>query len=90
MARFDAFEAFSKDDFDHPFLNSSPDFTPRHSLLRTSRPIGDMTTNMSFRDRSKRLLDIENEKNQLVEVNSPSVLAQDKKTDFQTGPALSP
>ena len=68
MARFDAFEAFSKDDFDHPFLNSSPDYTPRHSSLRTSRPIGEMTSNLSFRDRSKRVLDIENEKNQLIEV----------------------
>ena len=68
MARFDAFEAFSKDDFDHPFLNSSPDYTPRHSSLRTSRPIGEMTSNLSFRDRSKRVIDIENEKNQLIEV----------------------
>lgn len=66
MARFDAFEAFSKD-YDHPFLNSSPDYTPRHTSLRTSRPIGEMTTNLSFRDRSKRLLDVENEKNQLIE-----------------------
>ena len=68
MARFDAFEAFSKDDFDHPFLNSSPDYTPRHSSLRTNRPIGEMTSNLSFRDRSKRVIDIENEKNQLIEV----------------------
>lgn len=90
MARFDAFEAFSKDDFDHPFLNSSPDYTPRNSSLRISRPIGEMTNNLSFRDRSKRLLDIENEKNQLIDVIDPSAQAQTQNTDFYAGPPLSP
>jgi hypothetical protein len=84
MARFVAFEAFSKD-FDHPFLNSSPDYTPRNGSLRINRPIGEMTTNLSFRDRSKRLLDVENEKNQLIEVSGGqrrhTSLAQDRRTN---------
>lgn len=72
-ARYDAFEAFSKDFDDRPgdlFMNSSPDYsTPRNGSLR-SRPIGDMTGNSSFRERSRRLIDVENEKNQLIEVSS--------------------
>jgi hypothetical protein len=72
-ARYDAFEAFPKEFNNQPdlFFNSSPDYTPRNGSLRmNTRPIGDMTGNSSFCDRSKRLLDVENEKNQLIEVGN--------------------
>lgn len=94
MARFDAFEALSKD-FDHPFLNSSPDYTPRNGSLRLSRPIGEVTTNLSFRDRSKRLLDVDNEKNQLIEVRTDLITLRawqglSDETDYGVGSPLPP
>lgn len=63
MARFDAFSP----DFEHPFINSSPDYSSRNGSY-SSRAIGEMTTPLSFRERNKRLKSIENEKNQLIEV----------------------
>ncbi|OAG42448.1 hypothetical protein AYO21_03324 [Fonsecaea monophora] len=67
MARYDPFSPT----FDHPLLNSSPDYSSRNGSLRSSRPIGDMssavTNPLSFRERNKRLRSFEEERNQMIE-----------------------
>ncbi|OQU94390.1 hypothetical protein CLAIMM_00751 isoform 1 [Cladophialophora immunda] len=66
MARYDPFSPT----FDHPLLNSSPDYSSRNGSLRSSRPngdLGDVTNQMSFRERNKRLRSLETERNQLIE-----------------------
>lgn len=75
MAKYDPFSPT----LDHPLLNSSPDFTnpsSRNGSLR-ARVLGNGTFNsgafsgqMSFRERSKRIRDIEDEKQQLIDVIS--------------------
>ncbi|EXJ94243.1 hypothetical protein A1O1_02636 [Capronia coronata CBS 617.96] len=65
MARYDPFSPT----FDHPLLNSSPDYGSRNGSFR-NRPIGDIgvvAPQMSFRERTKRLRSLEDEKNQLIE-----------------------
>ena len=69
MARYDPFSPTC----DHPLLNSSPDYGSRNGSFR-NRPIGDIGvvgTQMSFRERNKRLRSLDDEKNQLVEVRHP-------------------
>jgi hypothetical protein len=66
MARYDPFSPT----FDHPLLNSSPDYASRNGSFR-NRPIGDIgvvNAQMSFRERNKRLRSLDDEKNQLIEV----------------------
>jgi hypothetical protein len=67
MARYDPFSPT----FDHPLLNSSPDYAARTGSFR-NRPIGGdigvVNPNMSFRERNKRIRNLEDEKNQLIEV----------------------
>lgn len=66
MARYDPFSPT----FDHPLTNSSPDYGSRVTPFRT-RPIGDMGTTgiySSFRERNKRLKNLDEEKNKLIEV----------------------
>ncbi len=69
MARYDPFSP----SFDHPLLNSSsPDFD-RNGAFR-NRAVGDLgvvRSQMSFRERSKRLKSLEDEKTQLIEVFLP-------------------
>lgn len=67
MARFDPFSPT----FDHPLLNSSPDYGSRNGSF--ARPIGvgvgvGLDSQLSFRERNKRLRSLEDEKNQLIEV----------------------
>ncbi|KAK6381273.1 hypothetical protein LTS17_004330 [Exophiala oligosperma] len=65
MARYDPFSP----SFEHPLLNSSPDYGSRNGF-RTSRAIGDIglvDSHMSFRERNKRLRNLDDEKNQLIE-----------------------
>ncbi|KAI1611212.1 hypothetical protein EDD36DRAFT_315934 [Exophiala viscosa] len=66
MARFDPFSPT----FDHPLLNSSPDYGSRNGTF--IRPIGvgvggGLDSQLSFRERNKRLRNLEDEKNQLIE-----------------------
>ena len=71
MARYDPFSPT----FDHPLINSSPDYASRNDSFRSSRAVGDLggvTTQMSLRERFKRLRNLEDEKNQLVEVRLPA------------------
>lgn len=66
MARYDPFSPT----FDHPLLNSSPDYVSRNGSFR-HRPIGDVgvvNSPMSFRERNKRLRSLDDEKYQLIEV----------------------
>ena len=73
MARYDPFSPT----MDHPLLNSSPDYTKsngRNGSLR-SRALGNgtfshgsFTTQLTYRERSRRLRDVEDEKQQLIEV----------------------
>ena len=74
MAKYDPFSPT----LDHPLLNSSPDYNTksngRNGSLR-SRALGNgtfshgsFTTQLSYRERSKRLRDVEDEKQQLIEV----------------------
>lgn len=63
MARYDPFSP----QFDHPLLNSSPDYGSRNGTFRT-RPIGDFGNQLTFRERNKRLREFDDEKNQLIEV----------------------
>ena len=65
MARFDAFSP----DFEHPFINSRPDYSSSQGT-HDCGPIGDMSAQTTFRDRSKRLKTLQNEQNQLIEVRS--------------------
>ncbi|KAJ4509760.1 hypothetical protein HRR83_006918 [Exophiala dermatitidis] len=66
MARYDPFSPT----FDHPLLNSSPDYGSRNGTFR-NRPIGAdlgaIAPQLSFRERNKRLRGLEEEKNQLIE-----------------------
>ncbi|KIV93379.1 hypothetical protein PV10_04594 [Exophiala mesophila] len=65
MARYDPFAPT----YDHPLVNSSPDFGSRSTPFRT-RTIGDLTAvapHTSFRERNKRLKSLDEEKNQLIE-----------------------
>ncbi|EXJ84530.1 hypothetical protein A1O3_05199 [Capronia epimyces CBS 606.96] len=65
MARYDPFSPT----FDHPLLNSSPDYGSRNGSFR-NRPVGDIgvvPSQMSFRERTKRLRSLEDDKNQLIE-----------------------
>lgn len=74
MARYDPFSPT----FDHPLLNSSPDYGSRNGSFRT-RPIGEIAIvppPMSFRERTKRLRSLEDEKNQLIEVRHSLVTCQ--------------
>jgi hypothetical protein len=69
MARYDPFSPT----FDHPLINSSPDYGSRNGSFRSTRAIGDMNANgfsnpISFRERHKRIRSQEHEKNQLIEV----------------------
>ena len=71
MARYDPFSPT----FEHPLINSSPDYTSRNGSFRSGRAIGDlgtMTGQMSFRERFKRLRNLEEDKNQIIEVPQPA------------------
>ncbi len=71
LARYDPFSPT----FEHPLITSSPDYTSRNGSFRSSRAIGDMggiTSQMSFRERHKRLRNLEEDKNQLIEVRRPT------------------
>jgi hypothetical protein len=73
MARYDPFSP----QFDHPLLNSSPDYGSRNGTFRT-RPIGDFGNRLNFRERNKRLREFDDEKNQLIEVCSvTAVMSRD-------------
>lgn len=77
MARYDPFSPT----FDHPLINSSPDYTSRNGSLRSGRAVGDLsgvTSQMSFRERNKRLKNLEDEKNQLIEVHLRSDLSRSR------------
>jgi hypothetical protein len=63
MARYDPFSPT----LDHPLLNSSPDFGSRNGTFR-NRAIGDFGSQSTFRERNKRLRELDDEKNQLIEV----------------------
>lgn len=66
MARYDPFSS----NFDHPLVNSSPDYGSRATPFR-NRTIGDLTAvgpHASFRERNKRLKSLDEEKNQFIEV----------------------
>jgi hypothetical protein len=63
MNRYDPFSPT----FAHPLLNSSPDYGARNGTF-SNRPIGGFGGQMSFRERNKRLRDLDDEKNQLIEV----------------------
>ncbi|KAJ9613484.1 hypothetical protein H2200_003426 [Cladophialophora chaetospira] len=66
MARYDPFSPT----FEHPLINSSPDYTSRNGSFRSSRAIGDLSTitaQMSFRERFKRIRSLEEDKNQIIE-----------------------
>lgn len=67
MARFDPFSPT----FDHPLLNSSPDYGSRTTSFR-NRVVGDIGSvnpvQSSFRERNKRLRSLEDERTQLMEV----------------------
>lgn len=70
MARYDPFSPT----FEHPLINSSPDYGSRNGSFRSSRAIGDltsMTSQMSFRERFKRMRTFEEDKNSLIEVCQP-------------------
>ncbi|ETN41849.1 uncharacterized protein HMPREF1541_03788 [Cyphellophora europaea CBS 101466] len=62
MARYDPFSPT----FEHPLLNSSPDYGARSQPFRNG-PIGALLTQTSYRERHKRLKDQDLEKNQLIE-----------------------
>lgn len=66
MARYDPFSPT----LDHPLLNSSPDFSSRNGTFSNRQPFGALgaANNLSFRERIKRIQDIDAEKNQLIEV----------------------
>jgi hypothetical protein len=67
MARYDPFSPT----FDHPLINSSPDYASRNNSFRSGRAVGEigsMVSQMSFRERHKRLRNLEDDKNQLIEV----------------------
>ena len=63
MARFDAFSS----DFEHPFINSRPDYSSSQ-VAYDCGPVGDMSTHTTFRDRGSRLKALQIEQNQLIEV----------------------
>jgi hypothetical protein len=65
MARYDPFSP----KFDHPLLNSSPDYGARRQLFGGG-PISSFAPQASFRERHKKLKDHDEEKNQLIEVYS--------------------
>jgi hypothetical protein len=71
MARFDAFSS------DHDSLFNYSKFSPSNGSL-ASLTMGDSTCVQKFRERSSRLFDIENEKNQLIHVSylAPSYLTR--------------
>lgn len=73
MARYDPFSPT----FDHPLLNSSPDYGTRNQAFRNG-PIGALMPQASFRERHKKLKDQDFEKNQLIEVHNfqspPSII----------------
>lgn len=66
MARFDPFSPT----FDHPLLNSSPDYGSRTTPFRNRvvGEIGPVNPQSSFRERNKRLRSLEDERNQLIDV----------------------
>ena len=69
MARYDPFSPT----FDHPLINSSPDYGSRTTSFR-NRVVGDLGavgSQMSFRERNKRLRSLDEDKNQLIEVSQP-------------------
>jgi len=73
MARYDPFSPT----FDHPLTNSSPDYGSRNGSFRT-RPVSDfgaIGTPLSFRERNKRLRNLDDEKNQLIEVCAASTVS---------------
>lgn len=61
MARFDAFSS------DHDSLFNYSKFSPSNGSLASST-MNDSNSAQKFRERSTRLVDIENEKNQLIQV----------------------
>jgi hypothetical protein len=62
MARFDAFAS------DHESLFNYSKFSPSNGSL-ASLTLNDSTCVQKFRERTSRLFDIENEKNQLINVS---------------------
>jgi hypothetical protein len=66
MARFDAFSS------DQDSLFNYAKFSPTNGSL-ASLTMNDSTCVQKFRERSSRLFDIENEKNQLIQVSQPSI-----------------
>jgi hypothetical protein len=65
MARFDAFSS------DQDSLFNYAKFSPSNGSL-ASLTMNDSTCVQKFRERSSRLFDIENEKNQLIQVSHPA------------------
>jgi hypothetical protein len=66
MARFDAFSS------DQDSLFNYAKFSPSNGSL-ASLTMNDSTCVQKFRERSGRLFDIENEKNQLIQVSQSSI-----------------
>jgi hypothetical protein len=69
MARFDAFSS------DHDSLFNYSKFSPSNGSL-ASLTMSDSTCVQKFRERSSRLFDIENEKNQLIQVSHRAPLVK--------------
>jgi hypothetical protein len=85
MARFDAFSS------DQDSLFNYAKFSPSNGSL-ASLTMNDSTCVQKFRERSSRLFDIENEKNQLIQVSQSSNLVpywKDEADDGCAGYALS-
>jgi hypothetical protein len=84
MARFDAFSS------DQDSLFNYAKFSPSNGSL-ASLTMNDSTCVQKFRERSSRLFDIENEKNQLIQVSHPAsgTWLEDEADDNCAGYALS-
>ena len=68
MARFDAFSPAHDDLFNYS------KFSPSNGSLASLTTMADSTCVQKFKERSHRLLDIENEKNQLIQVSKMPTL----------------
>ena len=82
MARYDPFSPT----FEHPLINSSPDYASRNGSFRSSRAIGDLsaiTSQMSFRERLKRLRHLEEDKNQFIEACHPTGALTADKANYE-------
>ncbi len=68
MARFDAFSP------DHDSLFNYSKFSPSNGSLASLTTMPDSSCVQKFKERSGRLLDVENEKNQLIQVSNWSII----------------